>query len=594
MNANEFIATWLESHTRQLTLSQGGFDWHAVRAGMSLVTSTVAHEALIHCYSSDLSNDESVFLRFIGITPISEASLQMEDIQNFSLLQLKSMLRERRMSTNGNKTQLTERLLAAPSGRTNIVLHLIKKWFMKPITNTFMKVGSLNERNIIAALPQFLEKNDSGFTLDSGIEQKGLLQRKHVGTETELDFLATSVDGCAVFNFNQNENIQRIVTAIEFKTATNSSSQAEASERLLRARVLEGNPNRLVFRCSLHTDLFKLLVWTPAYRAQVLHHCTTISTNVCLFVVAGRVKIIYAVFVKISEADRNMYAQIVKNACLESLRLFSRTPAIFFTEPEHFGHAVDVETIILWQKIAESVINSDPLRGPAHDIIPYCVSLWNQGKGGQDVCSRILKNLKVDFQRLTPRAFIFIRFIMTALMNAHMLHRILQFEARIDDFNSYKSLKAALNRQKSFFQFIAGFSRSWAPSLRFINVATDALSISVAVEENNDALIVPEELPRPSKRNIFSWLQSDNGKKLRLSSAPHMRSSRTQRHCPLCKRQTTAFCQTCELNFCTSLGQGHRKTCWELVHTADRLRGREVTSQSGVIGRIGRQNQQNT
>ena len=42
-----------------------------------------------------------------------------------------------------------------------------------------------------------------------------------------------------------------------------------------------------------------------------------------------------------------------------------------------------------------------------------------------------------DFRSLTRGAFIFIRFIMTALMNAHMLLRILEIENSLDEFSTF-------------------------------------------------------------------------------------------------------------------------------------------------------------
>ena len=45
----------------------------------------------------------------------------------------------------------------------------------------------------------------------------------------------------------------------------------------------------------------------------------------------------------------------------------------------------------------------------AHQIVPlaWLVALWNSVKGGPDVVSRMLKNVKVDFLSLHPRAFFY-------------------------------------------------------------------------------------------------------------------------------------------------------------------------------------------
>ena len=93
-----------------------------------------------------------------------------------------------------------------------------------------------------------------------------------------------------------------------------------------------------------------------------------------------------------------------------------------------FGHAVDENTVRFTRKLADSIIDENSRRiashqqplPPAHQIVPWIVSPWNHVKGGQDVVSRILKNVKVDFRGLSPRAFVLIRAIMVSLPNAHI------------------------------------------------------------------------------------------------------------------------------------------------------------------------------
>ena len=131
--------------------------------------------------------------------------------------------------------------------------------------------------------------------------------------------------------------------------------------------------------------------------------------------------------------------------------------------PQEFGHAVDSQTVHLWQKLSATIIevhrafseqNNSFRMPPAHDLLPYAIYLWNHVKGGQDVCSRILKNVKVDFRGLSPRAFILIRFVLTALMNAHMLKRLLRVETELERFSTNVELKQHLYRQSSFWEFL--------------------------------------------------------------------------------------------------------------------------------------------
>ena len=68
---------------------------------------------------------------------------------------------------------------------------------------------------------------------------------------------------------------------------------------------------------------------------------------------------------------------------------------------------------------------------PAHDLRPHIVDLWNRLKGGQDVVSRQMSNVEVDFRQLSPRAFLIIRQVMTQLLNAQLALRLVQL--RLDE-----------------------------------------------------------------------------------------------------------------------------------------------------------------
>ena len=143
---------------------------------------------------------------------------------------------------------------------------------------------------------------------------------------------------------------------------------------------------------------------------------------------------------------------------------------------------------------------------PIHDIAPFSVSQWNHVKGGQDVVSRILKNVKVDFRSLTPRAFIIIRFVMISLMNAHMVRRLLLHEDRLDNFSSYTHLKQFLNKEAAFWDFLKMFATEWKPSPRFITHVSDAAQLGLA--DNHPIDSVPSGGPfkrRPNAIGSTGW-----------------------------------------------------------------------------------------
>ena len=79
------------------------------------------------------------------------------------------------------------------------------------------------------------------------------------------------------------------------------------------------------------------------------------------------------------------------------------------------------------RKYIEFFLEEDEMILPAHEIKPYVVCFWDMVKGGQNVVSRMLKDVKIDFRCLSPRCFILIRQILTQLLNAHLVLRIINF-----------------------------------------------------------------------------------------------------------------------------------------------------------------------
>jgi hypothetical protein len=221
------------------------------------------------------------------------------------------------------------------------------------------------------------------------------------------------------------------------------------------------------FFASFSDLVFNTLVWTPQYRSQVLHHCATTSNQHCMFVVGDLGSIVYCVLVEVTQQQIQIYRNLIHRVSREHLSFFQTIDTMHDPAPlenDQVRNRIDSTTVQTWRKLAQAFSNArevatqthdDFVRmAPVHAVVPYVVSVWNNCKGGQDVCSRILKNCKVDFRKLSPQGFIWIRFILTALMNAHMVFRLLQFENNIQSFISYAKLKRSLNKHSSFWEFL--------------------------------------------------------------------------------------------------------------------------------------------
>ena len=211
---------------------------------------------------------------------------------------------------------------------------------------------------------------------------------------------------------------------------------------------------------------------------------------------------------------------------------------------------MDINTLTLWKHVAVSIreyLEAHPEIGAAHDIRPYLVSLWNHFKGGQDVVSRILKNVKIDFRSLSPRAFVFIRQIMTQLLNAHLVLRIVQWHLSATTCATYSRLKTQLNEMESFKCFLWNIGEQW---------------------EFSDDLDT-ETQPQGSNEN---GNPKEVGKRIRLSEEGHNLMQRQKpKRCLLCRINTTCKCMKCDVPLCRFVHGQNRTSCWDKHHTRQRI-----------------------
>ena len=205
---------------------------------------------------------------------------------------------------------------------------------------------------------------------------------------------------------------------------------------------------------------------------------------------------------------------------------------------------------------------------PAHEIIPHAVTLWNRCKGGQDVVSRQLKNVQINFRQMKPRTYILIRQVMTQLLNAHLVYRIMDYVGKQlgDNYKdvTYDRLKDILN-ETSTFQYTLSlmFKLCNIENFRFIDLVVKKEENENNEDENND------ENVRLPKRNRLRFFNSKPGTNIRFkgtNATDHMQISYNRTNCLLCGSETTVRCSTCEINLCKNKFGKKLMTCFEKFH----------------------------
>jgi hypothetical protein len=173
---------------------------------------------------------------------------------------------------------------------------------------------------------------------------------------------------------------------------------------------------------------------------KVLHRAVVYDADCVVLVVASSAEIIYILVINVPETVLSVYGDYFFEVQTEHLDWYHEKPLVY---PRHLnlGHAVDIDTICLWKNMGLDFFEflKDNKVGPVHDLKPYIIVLWYRLKGVQDVVSRQWKNVKIDFKSLNPRAFIFIRQIITQVLNMYLVIRIMLLKANgLENYITYK------------------------------------------------------------------------------------------------------------------------------------------------------------
>lgn len=563
--------------TEVLTTAQGGTDWHVQRVGH--VTGTVAEEVLRTIRASTSSNDEKVLLDHVGITIRDDAMMTEPELTAMTNEALRKKAQSLGLSKQGNKASLVQRILNQQRidnlSDSVVAGRLMKRWFLKPHNSknqdTF-SIGLLNEKNISNHLSAWLEAN---------CDNVRMIALRDVGLHRRRDDLtiAASSDGLAVL---QIDSVQQVIP-LEYKTMTKVTTEDEAR---LRSRLHTFPEGRKFCRITLGDPNFKKLVWTPGYRVQLLHNAALWSAKRILFVCASQTSIIYAVLVEFPSAIMATYMQAIRSRSQALINWYNSNDANldhnpFTTSNLEMGYANDMNCVNINRNLArkirelneQRVSRDEELLRPAQSIIPQAIRIWNRVKGGQDVVSRILKNVKVDFKQLSPSAFMILRVIMTAAMNAHLTWRILEILPELGSFQSYDKLKNALNEKRSFQTFLLVAFLQWDVH------RSESRNNGTSSDITNESPCIHRALKSPkghlSKRTAifntpqYTAMRTDKNNHIRM----RVEQPKRGKSCLVCGAETTVYCSKCDQHLCVKRKVRDQRvpTCWEHFHNAQTI-----------------------
>ncbi|KAE9063417.1 hypothetical protein PF007_g29565 [Phytophthora fragariae] len=442
-----------------------------------------------------------------------------------------------------------------------------------------MKVGSKNEDNISSRLPVWF-REQTQYDLKH-TKSYGLLCRP------DMKYLAFSPGGVGMFSSPETQDFFAI---LEYKTRTTPVTIAKEAAIATKYDKFV----TITLNSAEDGDDFKTIVPDQSHRSQLLHNTIGASLTNGMLVYASPTSIIRVVHVILSDDVIDAYLLAisgVKDLCLDWI--YTSNAPVPSLSTDELGFCGDLEILkqhlSLWRELCKIVdARGKPLPAAKH-IIPTLIATWNRVKGGIDVYSRFLKNVRARHQHLPPLAAIWIRILMTIVYNAFQSTQLLQtysflmFDERCDSYSALQQFKSDNLKLVDFFRDAALampdlITRQEEPNPNadiepsILSNAVTTMAISTAYNKldrfNND----PEfRRLRLSKRHCHHAERFDAGKQLCCilccqlnhdsENLPHTRKG----------YKTRFYCSICDVALCQTPRWSDNQSCFERFHALTKV-----------------------
>lgn len=173
------------------------------------------------------------------------------------------------------------------------------------------------------------------------------------------------------------------------------------------------------------------LIPEESHRSQIFHNIVCACVRDGYLIYAPQTSILRVVHVVVGDEAAATYRSALTVICGAYMSwIYNDTIAVPSFSGRELGYCVDFETLSqnldLWRALVKIVdVRGRPL-SPAKYIIPSLVAFWNRVKGGIDVFSRHLKNVKSHHVALPPAAAIWLRIFMFLIYKAYQSFKLFQ------------------------------------------------------------------------------------------------------------------------------------------------------------------------
>ena len=514
-------------------------------------------------------------------------------------------------------TQEQRRAVWAKNLLTKMRKVSLQSWVMKPLVATSgMREGTLNEIEVLKAMPKFisnvttafqvdLQPGDSGSPLSTGTIRKinepmklpyircvGLINaRNH-------EMVYDSPDAVALMVTDEGK---QLVIAIEVKTMTSVDTVRNA-ERLRKCYDSFIEITDIGYNSNAN-NIFKSLIPNTGYRAQCLHHAATVDTPYILYTVAkgtnsSKGEIMFCCLLSFSQRLIRDYL-----FCLDSVHKFafdwigqpaSSIPREYDTLIEE-SYASDIGSFASYYNLSRAlrtlVIENQKPAPPAKMLRPKSLVYWNAVKGGVDEYSSRMAILTHTNSSENPITSVVARLICAQAYNAALAFRL--FKARsmgmltcVNRSYNYKHVGYRAERHRvssicSFTDFVQVLAKEYKTCYLLQSKSNSNIITRGSSPEQPVRLPSVQIIKSRFKRNVIEKFNGDDLVSMRMSCiSTHKSVKGPKSYCVLCSwsckvkvdgiqktrrggANQRQWCQKCKQCIC--------KRCWNTWHCSPKL-----------------------
>jgi len=300
-------------------------------------------------------------------------------------------------------------------------------------------------------------------------------------------------------------------------------------------------------------------------------------------IVTSGLKFIYGVLITISLDYRSTYESFLhtlKQTHLSWVYGNEQIPDFNEENTSTKGYQVYKDCIDLHLGLSSSLWTTIIQKGkplpPGKHLIPSIVAYWNRNKGGVDVLSRYLKNVKIPLGRVSPRVVYVIRMIFMLIFSGFQAYKLHNGLEEIQQASNYLVLKQSWARATSFKSSLGVIGHGFFLPGAAVTVIDDTPSATLDLGQVrtlvNSVHSYRKKRFRDDGRLAAIRLDTTLRHEHVLIGKHRETGKQIARKCQLCEDRhctTSYWCSVCLTPLCIVKRNGKRRNCSQMWHRRD-------------------------